>query len=56
MLNRIALQTSVTLAAAAVMQLQAATEVETATVKLNTADDHSVTINVGPGGRFDCRG
>lgn len=56
MLSRIALQTAVTLAAAAFIHLQAAAEFETATVKLNTADDHIVTINVGAGGRFDCRG
>src|SRR6266404_5068914 len=32
------------------------TEFDVASVRLNTANDRVVSINVGPGGRFACRG
>jgi len=37
-------------------QAQAPTEFEVASVRLNTANDRIVTIDVGPGGRFAARG
>src|SRR5882762_3196843 len=43
-------------AAAAFSQGQPPTEFEVASVRPNTANDRIVTINVGPGGRFDARG
>src|SRR6266403_795124 len=43
-------------AAAACSQGQAPTEFEVASVRPNTANDRIVTINLGPGGRFDARG
>ena len=43
-------------AATAFSQVQALTEFEVASVRLNTANDRIVTINVGPGGRFAARG
>src|SRR6202165_2948191 len=43
-------------AAGAFSQVQAPTEFEVASVRPNTANDRIVTINVGPGGRFACRG
>jgi hypothetical protein len=43
-------------AAAAFSQVPAPTEFEVASVRLNTANDRIVTINVGPGGRFTARG
>ena len=43
-------------AAAAFSQVQSPTEFDVASVRPNTADDRIVTINVGPGGRFACRG
>jgi uncharacterized protein (TIGR03435 family) len=44
------------LVAAALPQTPASAEFEVARVKRNTLDDRIVTINVGPGGRFACRG
>jgi len=41
---------------AAAAQAQAPTEFEVASIRPNTANDRVVTINVGPGGRFDARG
>src|SRR5205085_10997065 len=43
-------------AGAAFSQTQAPTEFEVASVRPNTLNDHIVTINVGPGGRFAARG
>src|SRR6266446_9930483 len=43
-------------AAAAFTQVQTPTEFEVASVRPNVANDRIVTINVGPGGRFDARG
>src|SRR5437879_6873051 len=43
-------------AAAAFSQVQAPTEFEVASVRLNTANDRIVTIDVGPGDTFRARG
>src|SRR6266480_1943079 len=57
MSNRIALSVISLIAAAAVFsQGQASVKFEVASIRPNTADDHIVTINVGPGGRFAARG
>jgi uncharacterized protein (TIGR03435 family) len=42
--------------ATAFAQAQAQTEFEVASIRPNAANDHIVTINIGPGGRFDARG
>ncbi len=52
MLNRIA----GSLLAAAFAFAQSPREFEVASVRPNTANDRIVTIDVGPGGRFTCRG
>ena len=57
MLNRIGWgMTSVIAAAVSFGQVLAQTEFEVASVRPNKADDHIVTIHVGPGGKFDARG
>ncbi len=43
-------------AIAALAQANSPTRFEVASVRPNTADDHIVTVNVGPGGRFTARG
>jgi uncharacterized protein (TIGR03435 family) len=43
-------------AAVLLAQVRAPTEFEVASVRPNKADDHIVTINAGPGGRFTARG
>jgi uncharacterized protein (TIGR03435 family) len=54
--NRIAWSLIGGIAAAAVFaQAQAPTAFEVASIRPNTADDHIVTINVDPGGRFAAR-
>ena len=53
--NRIA-WSLVGLMAAAAAFAQSPTAFEVASVRPNRADDHIVTINVGPGGRFAARG
>jgi uncharacterized protein (TIGR03435 family) len=56
-MNRIPWSLTVLIATAvAFAQVQAPAEFETATVRPNTLDDHIVTVNVGPAGRFDARG
>src|SRR5260370_3576424 len=53
MSNRIALCLIATIAA---FSQPAPTEFDVASVRLNTANDRVVAINVGAGGRFSCRG
>src|SRR6266853_3581790 len=53
MSNRIALRLIATIAA---FSQPPPTEFDVASVRLNTANDRVVTINVGPGGRLACRG
>src|SRR5437667_6944117 len=56
-MNRIPWSLTILIAAAAAFaQTRAPTEFETASVRPNTLDDHIVTVNVGPGGRFAARG
>lgn len=57
MSNRFARSLAAVLATAtALAQAQVPTEFEVASVRPNTAHDHIVTIDVGPGGRFAARG
>ncbi|HYL72616.1 MAG TPA: TIGR03435 family protein [Bryobacteraceae bacterium] len=57
MLNRLVPSAILVFAAPIVFaQTPAPTEFEVASVRLNTANDRIVTINVGPGGRFAARG
>ena len=54
--RRVWILTAVIAATASLAQVQKPAEFEVASVRLNTANDRIVSINVGPGGKFTARG
>ena len=56
MSHRIVCALTVSILAAGAAAQPAPAEFEVASVRQNTLDDHIVTVNVGPGGRFAVRG